>query len=56
MVQKLQKALIKGLIPISRLAGRVGDSLGKDPQELVLSPGSLGVYVYLCPSHCVSKS
>ena len=40
-LQKLQEALIKGFIPISRLAGRVGDSLGKDPQELVLTPEDL---------------
>jgi hypothetical protein len=31
-LQKLQEALVKGLIPISHLAGIVGTSLGKDPK------------------------
>ena len=40
-LQKLQEALIKGLIPISRFAGIVGESLGKDPKVPVLPPEEL---------------
>ena len=40
-LQKLQEALIKGLIPISRLAGMIGASLGKDPKAPVPTPEAL---------------
>ena len=40
-LQKLQEALVKGLIPIARLAGIVGESLGKDPMNFTLPPKEL---------------
>ena len=40
-LQKLQEALVKGLIPIARLAGIVGESLCKDPKNFTLSPKEL---------------
>ena len=40
-LQKLQEALVKGLIPIARLAGIVGESLCKDPKHFTLSPKEL---------------
>ena len=37
-LQKLQEALVKGLTPIARLAGLVGDSLGKTAESTVAIP------------------
>ncbi|XP_028415512.1 uncharacterized protein LOC114538577 [Dendronephthya gigantea] len=37
-LQKLQKALVKGLTPIAQIAGLVGDSLGKTPGSTIAIP------------------
>ena len=37
-LQKLQEALVKGLSPIARLAGIVGESLGKPTTEGIMIP------------------